>query len=233
MKKQTLLIISAHADDHISCAGTVMKLHTENGYGAYEIVLTDSSQGQNFAGDVELSVTEVAKVRSKELSRASKFLGIVKSFQMNLPDLGLAYSDAIMYEVVRVIREVRPSVVFLHNSYDAHPDHLAAHEIGLHALKISAMGVRKETLGKSWRVPKVLCMEGMLPVESQILVDVTAYAKRKAKLFAIYTSQASSQAQDFVESLSRVRGYHLRKVGATHAEAFTVQNQFPILYFDE
>jgi len=230
---KNILIISAHADDHIACAGTVMKLQKEKGYKTYEIVLTDSAQGQNFAVNAELSVGEVAKVRSKELSRASKFLGIRKSYQMNRPDLGLVYSDAVMYEIVRVIREVQPEVVFLHNAYDAHPDHLASHTLGLHALKISAMGVRKETLGKPWRVPTVLCMEGMLPIESQILVDVTAYAKRKAKLFAIYTSQASSQAQDFVESLGRVRGYHLRKVGGSHAEAFTLQNQFPILYFDE
>lgn len=231
-KQQSLLIISAHADDHISCAGTVFKLQKEKRFDAYEIVLTNSELGQDYKNKKEIDVSVVAKTRARELTKASKFLGIKKSFQLNQPDLNLEYSQSLLFTVVKIIREVKPSVIFLHNEYDAHPDHKAAFQIGLTAIKIAAMGVKKETLGSAFRVPMVLCCEGMLPVKTQILVDVTSYAKKKLDLFRIYDSQANSKAINFEEGLMNVRGYHVRKNDSFSAEAFTLQEEFPVLFFE-
>ena len=94
------------------------------------------------------------------------------------------------------------------------------------------MGVKKETLGYPWRVSLVLCAEGMLPIKTQILVDVSKYKDKKIKLFKLYQSQASTKALAFEESLGRVRGYHLRKENFLFAEAFTLQEEFPILLFE-
>lgn len=233
MENKRLLIISAHADDHISCAGTVFKLQTEFGFKAFELVFTNSSLGQNFRVTKEIDPKQVTKTRSKELGKAQKFLGIVKSFNLNMPDLDLKYSQEIVFSVVKVIREVRPQIIFIHNPYDAHPDHKASYEISLTAIKVAAMGVLKETLGPSFRVPQVLCAEGMLPIKSQILVDITSYKKRRDKLFRFYVSQANSKAVSFEGGLAAVRGYHLRKVDGLFAEAFTLQEEFPILFFEK
>ncbi len=232
MNKKNLLIISAHADDHISAAGTVFKLQKEFGFNAYEAVMTNSELGQNFKVNSEIDKKEVAKTRSIELTKASNFLGIKKSFIFNESDLALIYSQSLVFGVVKIIREVRPEIIFLHNPYDAHPDHIASYKIGINAIKVAAMGVKKETLGKPFRVPMVLCAEGMLPIKTQILVDITKYMKRKTKLFQIYESQANSKAVNFEEGLATVRGYHLRKIDGTHAEAFTLQEEFPILFFE-
>jgi LmbE family N-acetylglucosaminyl deacetylase len=233
MNTKNILIISAHADDHVACAGTVFKLRKERGFVPYEIVLTDSSLGQDFKARNEIARENVARMRKKELSKASRFLGIQESFQLGQPDLGLVYSPEVMFEIVRVIRKVQPQIVFTHNAYDAHPDHLAAHELSIHALKIAAMGVQKETLGAPYRTPLVLCAEGMLPIQSCLLVDVTKYMHKKQKLFALYESQASSKAMDFEQGLAHVRGYHVRTPLAQYAEAFDIQNQFPSLIFNE
>lgn len=198
-----------------------------------EVVLTNSNLGQNFRSKKELDVKTVAKTRSKELSTASKFLGIKKSFQLNQPDLALRYTRRFVFKVVEIIREVKPQIVFLHNQYDAHPDHKIAYEIGLTAIKVAAMGVKKETLGASWRVPLVLCSEGMLPIKTQILVDITGYMDKKIKLFRLYLSQASPKAIAFEKGLATVRGYHLRKEGSSFAEAFSLQEEFPVILFEE
>ena len=232
MKNKRLLIISAHADDNIACAGTVFKLKENFGFVPYEIVLTNSALGQNFKSAKELSESVNVNTRSKELIKASKFLGIEKSFQLNQEDLGLSYSKELVLKLVKVIRIVKPNIVFLHNSYDAHPDHKIAYKLGLDSIKISAMGVKKETYGKPFRVPLVLCCEGMLPIEAQILVDISKFLKKKTKLFKIYQSQASPKAIGFEEGLAKVRGYHLKKDRALFAEAFTLQNEFPILLFE-
>lgn len=233
MKQRNLLIISAHADDHVACAGTIFKLRKKFGFTPYEIVLTNSELGQNFKINSEISVSQVAKTRAKELSRASRFLGINESFTLNQLDLGLTYSREVMFQVVKIIRDVRPQIVFLHNPYDAHPDHKTAFEIGINSLKIAATGVKKETLGSPFRVPLVLCAEGMLPIKSQILVDITEFMDQKIKLFQLYASQASPKAISFEKGLTIVRGYHLRKENSSFAEAFTLQEEFPVLYFED
>lgn len=160
-------------------------------------------------------------------------MGIKKTFQLNNPDLGLEYSQSLMFELVRIIREVKPSIVFLMNNYDAHPDHKVAYKLGVDAIKTSATGVKKISLGKPFRVKLVLCCEGMLPIKTQILVDITKYLSKKLRLFSIYQSQASPKALEFEKSLSTVRGYHLRKDKGKYAEAFSLQEVFPIILFDK
>ncbi len=95
------------------------------------------------------------------------------------------------------------------------------------------MGVKKESLGNPWRVPLVLCAEGMLPIKTQILVDISKFMEKKLKLFKIYESQASPKAVSFEKSLATVRGYHLRKSASFFAEAFSLQEEFPILMFEK
>lgn len=232
MKLKNLLIISAHADDHVAVAGTVFKLQKEFGFAAFEIVFTNSELGQNYKVARQIKPTLVARTRARELARAQKFLGISESTNLNQPDLGLVYNQSLVFAVVKVIRKVRPQVLFLLNQYDAHPDHKEAVKIGLEAVKVAAMGVLKESLGKPFRTPLVLCGEGMLPIKTQILVDITKYKDKKDKLFKIYSSQASPKATNFETGLATVRGYHLRKKDGLFAEAFTLQEEYPVLLFE-
>lgn len=233
MKKKNLLIISAHADDNMACAGTVFKLQKEFGFRAYELVYTNSTLGQNYKKSFEIARKNVAKTRAKELVKAQKFLGIVKSFNFNQPDLGLTYSQELVFKTISVIREVSPEVVFLMNLYDSHSDHKEAFRIGLSAVKMAATGILRESLGRPCRVGMVLCSEGMLPIPTQISVDITNYQAKKDKLFKIYVSQASPKALRFDESLGFVRGYHLRKKDGVFAEAFTLPGEFPVLMFEK
>lgn len=228
--EKNILIISAHADDHIVCAGTVFKL-LDRGYQAYEVVLTDSSLGQNNRVPEQIDADTVRKIRAKELSVASKFLGISKTFQLNEGDLSLSYSQKIMFEVVKIIRKVKPEIVFLMSADDMHPDHQVANKIGLNACKIAATGVLKESLGKQHRAKLLLCSDGMIPQKSQLLVDVTDYANKKAKLFSLYTTQASQNILNYDAALGIVRGYQLRN-GGNIAEAFSLADGFPSVLFE-
>src|SRR3989344_3344851 len=200
LKNKNLLIISAHADYHIACAGTVFKLEKESGFNSYELIFTNSELGQDYKAKTEIDPKTVLKTRAKELNKASKFLGIKRSFSLNQSDLGLTYSKDLVFETVKIIRKLEPEIVFLHNQYDAHPDHNEAFKIGLTAIKIAAMGIKKETL---------------------------------AKLFKIYKSQASSKAIIFEKGLAQIRGYHLRKENSLFAEAFSLQEEFPIILFEK
>lgn len=232
MNNSNILIISSHADDHISCAGTVFKLQEERGMVPFELVLTDSSRGQDFRSKKQKRRKEVSATRLKELSAASKFLGIRKTFLLKEPDFGLQVRPELLFKVAKVIREIKPAIVFINGEYDAHPDHRAASRIALDSIKLAAMGVDVETMGPSFRIPVVLCVEQMLPDRIQIVVDVTKFRDKKDQLLNIYTSQMSPKSLAFENGMAVVRGYHLRKPDGFVAEAFTLQNEFPILGFE-
>ncbi|NCS32445.1 PIG-L family deacetylase [bacterium] len=225
----SVLVISAHADDHIACAGTLLKLK-DMGYAINEIVLTTSEEGRDFRhpeGDYN-----VAELRSQELSKASEFLGVSNTFMFGEEDLNLQYSKELVFRVVQIIRTLRPRVGIMHSSFDWHPDHRAAFAISSEAFKMAATGIQPEK-GDQWRTPVVIAAEGMLPVQPNILVDVTAYAQKKLTLWKIYESQAKPKAINFEESLMQVRGYHVRRPGSFMAEAFTTDPTSPMLLFDD
>lgn len=228
VQPKTMLIISAHADDHIAAAGTLFKLR-DRGYKLFEVVLTNSQEGTDFRkANVDY---DVAEMRAVELSKASKFLGIEETFALNQPDLGLQYSKELMLQVVAIIRKVRPEIGIMHNNYDWHPDHIAANKISSEAFKFGATGVRSD-LGERHRTPIVLAAEGMLNIQPNIYVDITEYTEQKTQLWKLYESQAKPQSVSFEEGKMSVNGYHLRRPGSLSAEAFTTDMTSPIILLD-
>lgn len=230
---RNILIISSHADDHISCAGTIFKLQEERGMVPFELILTDSSKGQDFRAKKQAGERTVSKMRLKELSKASEFLGMRQTFFLGQPDFGLVCTPELVGQVTKVIRKVKPQIVFINGEFDAHPDHRAAFRIGLDAIKMAAMNIEVKKLGMAIRVPVVLCMEQMLPDKVQILIDVTKFMDKKDQLLNIYMSQMSPKSLAFEKGLLAVRGYHLKKPDGFFAEGFTLQNEYPILGLED
>ncbi len=231
--KKSVLVISAHADDHTASAGTLFKLK-DKGFELFEIVLTDSSEGRDYRDTSKKKKSNklISQTRSVELTKASEFLGISKTYKLDQQDLDLNYSKKLIFEVIPIIREIKPTLGIIMNSNDFHPDHRETFKIASEAFKWAGSGVKPE-LGVAYRTPIVLCVEGMIPVQPNVLVDTTAYAEKKAKLLAIYSSQASPKLINFDASLAAVRGYQLRRAGSLYAEAFTTDPTSPSILFDE
>lgn len=227
-EQKNILVITAHADDHLACAGTLFKLK-DKGYSIYELILTSSGEGRDYRKPkVGISVE---KMRDTEFSAASKFLGTKQVFKLNQEDLNLQYSKELMLKVVQTIRVVKPEIGITHNPYDWHPDHVAAAKIAGEAFKIAGTGVWPE-LGENYRTPIVLQAEGMLPIVADVLVDITDYAAKKRELFALYESQANPKLVAFTEGLGSVRGYQLRRPESFVAEAYTTDATNPVILFD-
>lgn len=226
--QNNILVITAHADDHLACAGTLFKLK-DKGYSIYELILTTSGEGRDYRRIK--GKYDVSKLRDNEFSAASKFLGTKQVFKLNQEDLNLKYSKDLMLKVVEVIRKVKPEIGIIHNSYDWHPDHVSAAKIGSEAFKFAGTGVRPE-LGENYRTPIVLQAEGMLPIAADVLADITGYADKKRELLKIYESQASPKLVAFEEALGCLRGYQLRKPKSFAAEAYTTDSTNPIILFD-
>ncbi len=228
--KRTILGITAHADDHVMFAGTVMKLQ-KRGYQYCELVMTTSGEGRDFRDSKATNKTEkIAKYRKSELSAALKVLKCTNLYELHQEDQDLQYSKELMHQVMRIIRLEKPEIVFTMNTFDVHPDHCATAHIAREAIRWAAKNFRSE-YGAPHRVTMPLYAEGTVPVDPHVLVDITDYYDVKEKLFKVYTSQATPRDLDLLKSTSLIRGYHLRKQEGVHAEAFTVEkNSLPILF---
>ena len=217
----TALVIAAHPDDEVACAGTLFKLR-DKGASLSEIVLTDAAEGRDKRG----ITTDTVTVRRAEMDAAAKFLGLKSVFFLGQEDLAPHYSKPLMLELLKIIRQVKPTVTFLMHRHDFHPDHRAAYKLGLEASKWAATGIRPE-LGTPHRTRMVLQMNGMWPIRPDLLLDVTAYLVKIYSLFSIHGSQADSQAIEFEKSMLTIYGYQHRTGDTTRAEAFEFCPGFP------
>jgi LmbE family N-acetylglucosaminyl deacetylase len=230
MNKKTILAITAHADDHITFAGTVFKLQ-EQGYDYYELVLTDSDEGGDFKTKRKNTLnSEIAEMRRTELKEASIYLNTKELFQFGEHDQDLTYTKELMHKIVEVIRKVKPTIGLCMNTTDVHPDHIAASQLGKEAFRWAAKNFRRE-LGDPHRTNLVFFSEGTLPIIPSFLVDITKQYPKKEKLYQFYESQAAKKDLDLMKGFAHIRGFHLRKPDGEYAEAFSVeQNILPVLF---
>lgn len=214
MKNKRILLVVAHPDDETVCAGTLIK-QIEKGTEVTEIILTGAEEGGTDAG-----------TRREEMLKASKFLGMKEVIFMEQPDLGLTYSKDLMLRVVEQIRRVKPDWVILMYKDDFHPDHRAAFQIGIEAVKWAASGVRPE-IGTHHRTGMITMMGGMWPTRPDLLVDVTEVVERKMEMLKLHGSQVNKKLEEFERGSMAVYGYHLRTPEGRMAETFEFCPEFP------
>lgn len=226
LNKPRILLLSAHADDHLRSAGTVFKLGYEKGAVPFEVVMTDSSLGGNFRSSGETREA-VAKMRAAELSEASRYLGVQETWVLEEPDYGLMYRQDLVFGVAKIIRKVKPDLVIMPHNYDSHPDHKATKHIGVEAIRAASMGILVDQLGEPHRVPEIVQVEMMQPDRVDLIVDVTEQLPQIQRLFEIYDSQMSPRLRRYLEGMLAVRAYTLEDEQALAAEAFILTNEFP------
>lgn len=104
-----ILAVSAHPDDiEFACGGTMLKFK-EKGYDIYFAVATNGENG--FKIDHKPR-NERVKTRYKEQLKAAKILGVKKVFFLNYRDGYLTYNDELRAKLVRIIKKVRPEIIF-------------------------------------------------------------------------------------------------------------------------
>ncbi len=128
------LVISAHPDDvDFGCAGTLAKWARERA----EIFYAICTSGEKGSDDPSVTQTQLMRIREKEQRAAAKIVGAKEVIFLRKPDGELQYSLEFRGELVRVIRQFRPHILFTHdpanrafdNQYLFHADHRVAGEV--------------------------------------------------------------------------------------------------------
>ncbi len=140
---KTLLAVLAHPDDESFGLGGTLALYASRGYDVYYVCATRGEAGT--VDEVHLNgFKDTAEMRTAELMRAAKELGLKEVFFLGYRDSGMPGMDANQHpdaqinapieevagRVVKYIRKLKPDVVLTFDPIGGykHPDHIHIHK---------------------------------------------------------------------------------------------------------
>ena len=140
---KTIVAVLAHPDDESFGLGGTLALYAQKGYDTYLVCATRGEAGTVDAEYLD-GFRDTAELRTAELNRAAKILGLKEVFFLgyrdsgmpgtednNHPDAQINHSiDEVAGRVVRYLRELKPDVVITFDPIGGykHPDHIHIHK---------------------------------------------------------------------------------------------------------
>jgi len=181
--KLDALFFAAHPDDiELSCGGTVAKLAKSG----KKVGIADLTYG-------ELSTRGSTGLRKKEALKAAKILGIAKRINLAIPDGNIQNTEANRSKIIKIIRDLRPDIIFFPHYYDRHPDHFHTHELVKESVFYSGLGkiktYLKGKLQKPHRPGKNYYYMQTYPFEPNIITDISDVQNIKMRAIGCYSSQ--------------------------------------------
>jgi LmbE family N-acetylglucosaminyl deacetylase len=224
------LAVLAHPDDaEFLCAGTLIRLHREHGWDIHVASMTPGD-----CGSAELPPDEIARVRRGEGAAAAAAAGAAYHC-LEERDLRVMYTEPALEKVVRLINQVRATVVFTHSPDDYHLDHEQTSKLVRAATFAAPI---PNFLHGRHRHPPVdhipylyYCdpLEGKdafgRPIPPGVRVDVSAVIDAKAAMLACHESQRAwlrkhHGVDNLVESMREWGERQGRTCGVRYAEGF-------------
>ncbi|HYQ90358.1 MAG TPA: bacillithiol biosynthesis deacetylase BshB1 [Candidatus Binatia bacterium] len=216
-----ILAIGAHPDDvEISCGGT-LALAARQGYS---VAILDLTRG-------ELSTNGTVEERAAEAAEAAGFLGVRVRPNAGLPDGGInPFDPAQVRSVVRILRDLRPSILLTHAPVDRHPDHVEASRIVDRAWYLA--GLRQfdpDQKAAPHRAEGRYHFASRIGFEPTFVVDVTSTWEEKRRAVLAHRSQLSRGADSRATPLNdpefftriEARARHFgSQIGVLHGEPF-------------
>lgn len=119
--RKRVLAIFSHADDELSCAGTLAN-HADAGDEVTLLFLTKGENATTVEGDSDATIQK----RQEDANKIMDLLGVTIRF-LNFPDSRIAYTVDGGYAIAEVIRELKPNIIISWNQFTrmgaGHPDH--------------------------------------------------------------------------------------------------------------
>jgi len=192
---KTILLIGAHPDDDSYSTGTLGMLNA-NGKEVYIAILTTGNVGTQ---DPDLGMMDLALIRKQEEQAALATMGIPTDHYINFgyDDGMLEYEDTkeVVTKLVRVIRTIRPDVLF---SFDPGKGsvrwHKADHRAAMWPLMFQGQ-ITNEGL-EAHTIPEYMLYDSA-EEDKNTWVDISEWEERKVEALMKYVSQFSSGWADY------------------------------------
>ncbi len=170
MDYQRILVFGAHPDDELTMAPTMAML-ADRGVEVHICISTNGSEGYP---QPEWK-NEIVQMRAEEMSEADGIIGTTERLFIGADDMELTNDKQTFKEFIRVVRQVRPDVVFTHGPHDMHRDHLNTHAISREAVWQAGNPVSAE-LGEVWKVGYLMYYKGVQDRLPDVVLDVSDWA---------------------------------------------------------
>lgn len=209
----SLLVISAHAGDFVWRAAGAIALATARGDRATVLCLTYGERGESARAWREgRELDEIKEIRRTEAAGAAEVLGAEIEF-LDAGDYPLRESPELVDRIVRVYRDVNPSVVLTHPLSDPYnQDHPAAARMALQA-RVLAQAIGYDAPGEPLGAPPVFFFEPHQPEQCDfkpdVLLDITSVFDTKRK--AMECLPAQQHMWDYYTDLAKRRGVQLKR----------------------
>jgi LmbE family N-acetylglucosaminyl deacetylase len=199
------LVVAAHPDDaDFGAAGTAY-LWSRQGWEFYYLVCTDGSKGSD---DESITPTQLIEMRRREQRDAAALLGVRDVFFLDHVDGELTAGRALLGDVVRVIRQVRPHAVFTHDpetvivndAFVNHADHRTTGQAAIDAVYPAARDRLNfpEHIAGGLQTHKVAQVYIWGSPKANFEVDITDVIDKKVEALVAHTSQFGA---DFVANI--------------------------------
>ena len=194
------LVIAPHADDETFGMGGAIALSTQSGAQVDVLIMTDGAQG----GDT----SDIVEQREQEARLAMNALGCRKVHFLRQPDRELKISEAVIAQVVDLMRAEKYSAIFFPSPVEPHPDHRATAQIAWEALRKTQFSALPFSYEISAQGP------------CNLLVDISSVVAQKIEVMRLYSSQLTQNAYvERILGLNAARTWSL-PLDVSHAEGF-------------
>jgi len=226
MTDRTALFIGAHPDDAEFLACGTLALLRQKGWQIHIATMTPGD-----CGTKQYSRQEISEIRTAEAARSVRMLD-GEYHCLWCDDLFIMYDRETLTKVIRLVREVRPSIVFTVSPRDYMEDHEVASRLAQNAC--FAAGVTNVDTGAAEAfepVPHVYycdpgCGTDILgePIVPGMRVDISSVIDTKEKMLACHESQADwLEKHHHIEYIAAMKASSARRgaeIGVAFAEGF-------------
>ncbi len=213
-----ILIFAAHPDDaELGMGGTISKL-----------VLEGKSVGIIDFTEAELSSNGSVESRRLETEEASKVLSVSIRENLKVADGSVRVEAKIKTEVIKLLRNYKPRIVFAPYFNDRHPDHIGASKIVKEAVFFSGLvKIKTELDGEDQQIhrpDKLYYYMQTYEFTPSFVVNISEHFEIKMKSLRAYKSQFINPNEEgkftfisdpkfvkMLEARARHYGFQIRK----------------------
>jgi LmbE family N-acetylglucosaminyl deacetylase len=191
MKNKTVLAVGAHPDDvEIFGAGTLALLRQKG----WNIVIATMTAGD--VGSATLSRDEISEIRLQEAKAAARILNADYHCMYN-EDIFLEYNRPTLLKAVKLIREVKPNIVFTMSPQDYMIDHEITSQIVRTACFSAGIPlIKTDDISVHDHIPHLYYYDPMeckdifgKRISASLVIDITSVMMLKEEMLKCHESQ--------------------------------------------
>lgn len=213
MSTETLMVVSAHVGDFVWRAGGAIALYASRGHEVHVVCLAYGERGESARYWRQgMSLEQVKMARHEEALAAAGVLG-ANLHAFDGDDYPLVETAELLDRLVKMYREVMPTVVLTHTEKDPwNRDHETAHAMATKA-RIIAQAPGYDPGNEVLAAPPVFLFEPHQTEYSNfmpdVLLDITEVWDKK--LEAMRCLEGQQHLWDYYTDVARRRGVQARR----------------------